>query len=129
MARERISMSRGEVLDFLKRQEWAMVVSLSASGGPTGDIGRVALEGETLFLGVGPETTENLRRDPRVCCANDEYPTYYEIKGVTAHGRAREVSDPVLRRRVGLEEPDLSVFALELDDVLSFDFARIEKKT
>ena len=128
MARERISMSRGEVLDFLKRQHCMMIVTLGDAGEPTGDIGRAALDGETLFLGVGPEARKNLRRDPRMCCANDEYPTYYQIKGVTAHGRAREISDPALRRKVGLEQPELAVFALELDDVLSFDFAKIKKK-
>ena len=58
----------------------------------------------------------------------DEYPTYYEIRGVTVHGRAEPVDDPQLTRRVGLDGADLQIFALALDDVLSFDFAKIERK-
>ncbi len=70
----------------------------------------------------------NLSRDPRMCCASDEYPTYYEIKGATAHGRARPVDDPALRDRLGWSDAGLAVFSVDLDDVLSFDFSKIQKK-
>jgi nitroimidazol reductase NimA-like FMN-containing flavoprotein (pyridoxamine 5'-phosphate oxidase superfamily) len=130
VAREEISMSSGEVLEFLGRQRWVVLGTLAAHGGPSAALVPCALEGESLYFGVtrDSEALANLERDPRACCANDEYPTYYGIKGVTLHGLAQRVGDPDLCRRLGLDRAGLEVFRLGTDDAFSFDFGKIRNK-
>jgi hypothetical protein len=57
--------------------------------------------------------------DDRVCVLVDEFPSYYEIKGVVAHGRA--VTQP--------RDAGGYTFTLTLDDVASFDFSKIPSAT
>ncbi|MCE2392050.1 MAG: pyridoxamine 5'-phosphate oxidase family protein [Proteobacteria bacterium] len=127
MPRESIAMSRAEVLEFLAGQDWMLLATLEAGGAPTGEIVSCALEAERLFFGVDPDgrSARNLKRDPRACCANDRYPSYYEIQGVSVHGRARPEKDPAPARRLSLSG---EIYSLALDDVLSFDFAKIRDK-
>jgi nitroimidazol reductase NimA-like FMN-containing flavoprotein (pyridoxamine 5'-phosphate oxidase superfamily) len=136
--RERIEMSRAEVLDFLRDERWMVLATLDADGGPFGDIVPVVLDDETFYFRVlrGTRSHANIARDDRVCCSSDRFPSYYEIKGVTVHGRAREVTDPVVAGRVaprlseGVPEVEAggAFYALGLDDVSSFDFAKIRNQ-
>jgi hypothetical protein len=130
MAREQIAMTRREVLDFLSRQPWVMLGTLDPDGSPWGDIAPSTLEGETLYVAVGRDTRShrNLGRDPRACCAADQFPSYYEIKGVTAHGRLRPVDDTELAHRLSGGQADVAVYALGIDDVASFDFTKIQRR-
>ena len=135
-------MSPGEVGEFLSGQRWVVLGTLDADGGPWAELAPCALEaGELYFrVGRGSRAHANLRRDPRVCCAADAFPSYYEIRGVTAHGTARRVDDPRLqdRLRARLTDPgvpvadpageDSELFSLPLDDVFSFDFAKIRNQ-
>jgi len=57
----------------------------------------------------------------RVCCAADEFPSYYEIRGAVAHGRAEARPS----ERLG---PEWSEWAIPLDDVTSFDFRKVQNK-
>ena len=125
MPRESIAMSRREVLDFLAARRWVLLATLAPGGAPTAEIAPCALAAGRLYFAVPPgsRSARNLERDPRACCANDEYPTYYEIRGVTAHGRAR----PEPARPAGLDLPG-ELYSLGLDDVLGFDFAKIRRK-
>ncbi len=133
MARESISMSEHDARAFLGRQPWVVLGTLDERGGPDADLVPSGLDGSTLYFSVEPGGTpeRNIARDPRVCCANDQFPTYYEIKGVTAHGWARPVTDVAEAARAraviggATERP---VYALSLDDVMSFDFSKIQNQ-
>ena len=132
MPRESIQMNRNEVLAFLERMHWGALGTLDASGSPVADVVPCRMErgidrdpdGNQLLFALEPESksAENIARDPRVCWSADEYPSYAEIRGATLHGRARR------QREDGPEKwPGLSVYALEVDDVVSFDFAKIRQ--
>ncbi len=120
-----ISMSDAELTAFLDKQAWMLLVTLDPSGAPTTALVRAAREGDRMLCEVteDDEAAGNLRRDPRACLANDEYPAYYEIRGVTLHGEA--VAVPEAR---GLGGEERRVYALGIDDVVSFDFAKIKNK-
>jgi len=131
-------MSHAEVLDFLRDERWMVLATLDAGGGPFGDIVPGLLDDEAFYFRVGRGTRShaNIARDDRVSCSSDRFPSYYEIKGVTLHGRAREVIDPAVAARIA---PRLSesmpeaeagepLYTLALDDVSSFDFAKIRNK-
>ena len=120
-----ISMSDAELTAFLDKQSWMLLVTLDLSGAPTTALVRAAREGDRMLFEVteDDEAADNLRRDPRACLANDEYPAYYEIRGVTLHGEAV----PVAEAR-GLGDAERRVYALRIDDVVSFDFAKIKNK-
>ena len=123
MPREAIAMTRDELLAFLGAQQWVALGTLDPDGTPVGDLAPAVVDGERLCFAVprGSRADDNIRRDPRVCCAADEFPSYYEIRGAVAHGRAEaHVSD-----RLG---PDWSEWAIPLDDVTSFDFRKVRNK-
>jgi hypothetical protein len=83
-----------------------------------------ALEGERLYFAVRPGSAaqRQIQRDPRVCAATDRYPSYYEIRGITVHGRAEPAAAPAGLRAGG------ATYALPLDDLVSFDFSKIQAK-
>jgi len=124
MGRESIAMSPAELRGFLERTRRVVVATLGASGEPVGTLAACSLEGEQLVFALSDDgARRNLERDPRVCCSTDEYPTYYEIRGMTAHGRARAVAAPA-----ALSRAEGACYALALDDVVSFDFAKIRDR-
>jgi len=124
MAREAIAMTREELLAFLGTQRWVALGTLDPDGTPVGDLVPVVLDGERLRFAVprGSRADDNIRRDPRVCCAADEFPSYYEIRGAVAHGRAEPHGTP---DRLGSEWTE---YAIVLDDVTSFDFRKVRNK-
>ncbi len=142
MPKESIAMSREEVLAFLAGERRAVLGTLDADAQVWPDAAACALAGETLYFRLPrlSRSCANLRRDPRVCCAMERFPSYYEIKGATVHGRAIEVTDPKVlpQARAALDAiPDpvggltigqSAFYALGLDDVVSFDFAKIKKR-
>jgi len=123
MPREAIAMTRDELLAFLGTQHWVALGTLDPDGTPVGDLAPTVLDGERLCFAVprGSRADDNIRRDPRVCCAADEFPSYYEIRGAVAHGRAEAHTS----ERLG---PAWSEWAIPLDDVTSFDFRKVRNK-
>jgi hypothetical protein len=123
--RERISMSDADLRAFLGKQSWMLLVTLDRSGAPATALVRAACEGDRMLfeLAEDDEAAGNLRRDPRACLTNDEYPSYYEIRGATLHGEAVPVA-----AAQGLGDKGWRVYALGIDDVVSFDFAKIKHK-
>ena len=141
MPRESIAMALEESVDFLKTQRWVALGTLEPDGAPWSDAAAFALEGCTLYfkVPVGSRSRANIQRDDRVCCATDQWPSYYEIKGVTAHGRARRVTGGEASRAeaalAGVPDPvepgasmEMALYAIPLDDLVAFDFAKIKRK-
>jgi nitroimidazol reductase NimA-like FMN-containing flavoprotein (pyridoxamine 5'-phosphate oxidase superfamily) len=124
MARESIAMSADEIRTLLAQTSWAVLGTLGLGGEPVAHLVRCALEGEKFCFAVPRESEASLQieRDPRVCVATDRYPTYYEIRGVTLHGRAQPVAPPAALAGSGM------TYALPLDDAASFDFSKIQAK-
>lgn len=124
MGREQIALTRAELTEFLRAQRWVTLATLDADGTLAAEIVPAVLEGERLCFAVarGSRAHENVERDPRVACAADEFPSYYEIRGATVHGRAepRDAGD-----RLGA---DWVEYAIPLDDGFSFDFRKIRNK-
>lgn len=135
MPRESIAMSDEELTDFIGAKPWVVVGTLDEDGSPWGDVAASLIEGGQLIFAVpkGTRAAANIERDPRVVCMNDQYPTYYEIKGVTIHGSAERLDDPALAARLPSDPiernaADRTVYAVPLDDVTSFDFTKIKAK-
>jgi nitroimidazol reductase NimA-like FMN-containing flavoprotein (pyridoxamine 5'-phosphate oxidase superfamily) len=119
--RERIAMSDDELREFLGAQRWVALATLDDDGTPVGDVAPARLAGDRLCFAVprGSRAHEAIVRDPRVACAADEFPSYYEIRGVVVHGRAEPLADG---------GGDWIEYAIALDDVASFDFRKIRGK-
>ncbi len=135
MPRESIAMSNEELSAFIGAKPWVVVGTLDEDGSPWGDVFASLIEGGRLIFAVpnGTRAASNIERDPRVVCMNDQYPTYYEIKGVTIHGHAERLGDPALAARlpsdpIDRNAADRAVYAVPLDDVTSFDFTKIKAK-
>lgn len=112
-------MTADEVVEFLATQPRVVVAALDA-GAPVGTIADARLAGGTLevTLRAGDPLARLLTLDDRVCVIAEQFPTYYQIKGVCAHGRARFVGP------VGREQ---RAFRIALDDVTSFDFGKLPR--
>jgi hypothetical protein len=124
MPRESIGMSPQEVRELLAETRWVVLGTLGPGGEPVAELARCALVGERLCFALphGSDAQRRIERDPRVCAATDRYPSYYEICGVTVHGRAEPIDAPPALAGAG------ATWALSLDDTLSFDFSKIRMK-
>jgi hypothetical protein len=123
MPRETIAMTRDELRVFLGAQRWVALGTLDPDGTPVGELAPATLDGDRLCFAVprGSRADDNIRRDPRVCCAADEFPSYYEIRGAVAHGCAEAYASD----RLG---PEWSEWSISLDDVASFDFRKVRNR-
>jgi hypothetical protein len=137
MPRESNAMSEAEIREFLCSIEWVALGVLDAAGAPAAAVAPAVVEGDQLFFAVaaGSAAAASLVRDPRCCCSADIFPTYYEIKGATVHGRASRVTPPsavvaaleARARKHGLAG-DL-VYALPLlEDAFGFDFDKLARR-
>ena len=110
-----ISMTPDEIVTFLATQTRAVVAALDGDA-PVGTVAALRLDGDELevTLRADDEVRALLGVDERVCVIAEQFPTYFEIKAVCAHGHARFVDGPAG-----------ATFRLGLDDVTSFDFAKL----
>lgn len=140
-----MNMTLEELANFLGTQTRCIVGTLDAEAGPWGDAAACVFQDGALYFRIPRKARSlaNLQRDSRVCCVMEDHPTgsdYYTIKGAILHGRATIVADPATARRVasaldqlsdpvtGKPAPDGTVFTVGIDDVASFDFAKIKRR-
>ncbi len=138
MPREQISMPPQEVAEFLRGERGLVLGPLAEDGGPWADAAACLFRDNTVFFSIprSGHSFRNIQRQSRVCCILEQWPSYYEIKGVILHGEARMVADEdaegVLAAMASLFLSDKAservLFALGLDDVVSFDFSKIKRK-
>ena len=114
-----ISMSRDEIAAFLAAQSRVIVVALDA-GAPVGTVADLHFADDQLAvtLRIDDPLGALIAADDRVCVIAEQFPTYYEIKGVSAHGRAALVDADGGRTR----------FTIGLDDTTSFDFGKVPRE-
>lgn len=114
-----ISMDPHEIAAFLATQSRVVVAVLDA-GEPVGTVADARLVGDEVEVTLRDDDPLRLALavDPRVCVIAEQFPSYHEIKGVCAHGTARFT-----------DGPGGTVFRIGLDDVTSFDFAKLPALT
>jgi hypothetical protein len=112
-------MSHGEIEAFLETQSRVIVVALD-DGAPTGTVADLDfVDGQlAVTLRAGDGVAGLLAHDDRVCVIAEQSADYYEIKGVSAHGRADDLATADGRAR----------FTLGLDDTTSFDFGKLPRE-
>ena len=139
-----IKMSPEEVGEFASEQVRCIVATVDGEGSPWGDGAACTFREGRLYFAVceGTRTLRNLEADPRVCCTMESHPTgaeYYTIKGAMLHGRAERLAPgdaPEVAERIaglpdpvsGKPDPARVVFSVGIDDVASFDFAKIKRR-
>jgi len=144
MAREHatIKMSPEEVAAFASGESRCIVGTLDDEGGPWGDAAACIYRGDRFYFRVpdGSRTLRNLERDDRVCCAIESHPAgadYYTIKAAIFHGRALRDAGDADQELAGIfaRRPDPVdggtqgvIFSVGVDDVVSFDFAKILRR-
>jgi len=114
-----ISMSNEEIEAFLETQSRVIVVALD-DGAPTGTVADLDFVNGQLAvtLRTGDGVAGLLAHDDRVCVIAEQSGDYYEIKGVSAHGRAALLPSDDGRMR----------FTIGLDDTTSFDFGKVPRQ-
>ena len=112
-----ISMSADEVRGFIATQRRAVVAALDAEA-PVGTVADLRLVEAAVEVTLADDDPMRvvLAVDDRVCVVAEQFPTYYEIRGVAVHGRAQPV-DGIGGR----------TFRVGLDDLTSFDFGKLPR--
>ena len=113
-----ISMTAAEITAFLATQRRVVVTALDGAA-PVGTVAAGRLDAGELevTLRTDDDVRALLASDDRVCVIAEQFPSYYEIKAVCAHGSARFVDGGAG-----------AVFRVGLDDVTSFDFGKLPRK-
>jgi hypothetical protein len=114
--RESIQMTRSEIADFLRTRRTVALATLQPDGAPDITIVPCRYEDDTLFLTVnaGEGRSPLVLDDDRICCGVEVCPGYYEIRGVSLHGRATPANHGEVR--------------VEVEHTTSFDFGKIRDR-
>jgi hypothetical protein len=107
-------MTSEEVDGFLATRRHVALAMLDATGAPDITIVPSRFEGGRLVVEVDQHVRAAIDRDPRVCGAAEVCPAYYELRGVSVHGRATPHASG-----------DVVIIA---DRVMSFDFSKIRER-
>ena len=107
-----------EIAAFLATQRRAVVAALDA-GAPVGTVADLRLVDGAIAVTLAHDDpcAALLAVDDRVCVIAEQFPAYYEIKGVAAHGPAQPST----------ASADAPVPTLGLDDLTSFDFGKLPR--
>ena len=132
-----ITLTSDEIADFVASQTLCIVATLDPDGSPWGDVAACALRDGRLYfrLGERSRSRRNVEADPRVCCTLEAQGTgYYAMISAMVHGEASplgdgdsvpeldDLADPVDGATTG------PVFSVDLEHVVSFDFAKIQRR-
>ena len=120
--RRDIRMDAGEVTTFLAGRTRAVVVALDGDGRAHGAVGRLEVEQRSWEQGSAAVALRSddrvvalLRADPRACCVVEQFPSYYQIRGVMIHGHARPAARADGEAR----------FTIDVERVVSYDFGKL----
>jgi nitroimidazol reductase NimA-like FMN-containing flavoprotein (pyridoxamine 5'-phosphate oxidase superfamily) len=133
-----ITLTSDEVLDFIAGETICFLGTLDPDGGPWGDVVSCVYRDGRLFfrLAAGSRSLRNVEADPRVCCTLEaEGPNYYDNVSAMVHGEASPLGDGgPLAEFDALPDPVAGtpitgpVFSVDLEHVVSFDFAKIQRR-
>ncbi|MEX2267882.1 MAG: pyridoxamine 5'-phosphate oxidase family protein [Acidimicrobiia bacterium] len=114
--REPITMAPGEVDEFLRTRRHVALATLDPDGAPEVAIAKSQYEDGALLLTLDEDSPAltAIHADDRVCCAAESCSSYYEIRGVSVHGRA--------------QPRDGGRVVIRSEHVTSFDFAKIRER-
>jgi nitroimidazol reductase NimA-like FMN-containing flavoprotein (pyridoxamine 5'-phosphate oxidase superfamily) len=131
-----------EILAVLQAGEDLTLATIMPNGAPHATTVSYASEGMVIYFGCAPtsQKARNLARDDRVAITITlPYADWNEIRGVSAQGRARRISqgDKMLRvaqafvnkfsniAKYVQESPgEIAIFELELTDIALLDYRR-----
>ena len=102
--RAQITMTDGEIADFLVQQRTATLATTGTAGAPhLVAMWYAVLDGQVWFeTKAKSQKAANLRRDDRVTCMVEAGATYDTLRGVSLEGRAVVVDDPAALWAVGV---------------------------
>jgi PPOX class probable F420-dependent enzyme len=101
--RDRVTMTDGEVADFLAQGRKVQLATIGPDGMPHLVTMYYALmDGQITFWTYrASQKALNLARDPRVSCLVETGEAYFDLRGVQVQGTVRRIEDPEDVRRIG----------------------------
>lgn len=109
-------MAATDVDAFLATRRHVALAMVDDTGAPDVTIVPSRFEADRLVLDLAgsEQACARLVADQRVCCAAEVCPSYYELRGVSVHGRAELGADDAA--------------TIVPDHVMSFDFSKIRER-
>jgi hypothetical protein len=113
--RESIAMTADEARSFLGSRAAAVLATVGADGMPDAALAACRVDGDAVVVDdLDARARASIGHDARVAVAVEQCASYYEIRGVTAHGTARDLGT--------------GAYAVALTDLVAFDFAKIRER-
>lgn len=131
-----------DILAVIDAGEDLTLATLMADGAPHATTVSYASQGMEIYFGCGPDSqkAQNLARDPRIAATiNLPHRDWAEIRGLSAQGRAKRVTDGVKAEAVkllffnkfsevaqyaGEFAGELALFELQLTSIALLDYRR-----
>jgi len=132
-----ITLTPDEVVEFLASQTHCILGTLDPDGSPWGDVAATAYRDGRLYFRVpeGSRSRRNIDADPRVCCTLEAQGTgYYAMVSAMVHGTATPIEGAAFAELDARPDPVAGapvagpVFSVDLEHVVSFDFAKIQRR-
>ena len=133
-----ISLTADEIVHFISGQTHCFVGTVDPDGSPWADVAACAYHDGRLWfrLSAGSRSLRNVMADPRVCCTlESEGDDYYDNISAMIHGEASALEEGAsLAELDALADPVAgkpiagSVYSVDLENVVSFDFAKIQRR-
>jgi PPOX class probable F420-dependent enzyme len=116
--RAAVRMSDDEIAEFLASSEKVQVATIGPDGSPhLTTLFYVVQDGKVAFWTyASSQKVKNLERDPRITLLIEDGDDYFELRGVTIHGKAELVTDEDGIRAIGTAVAAVMAKGVDLGD-------------
>jgi nitroimidazol reductase NimA-like FMN-containing flavoprotein (pyridoxamine 5'-phosphate oxidase superfamily) len=134
---------REKIVAILDAADDLTIATNRSDGFPQATTVSFVNDGTAIYFGTWSQSqkAKNIARDDRVSIAiTDPYESWNDIKGVSIGGRARKLSDPAERAKVGaimmkkfpqiaefaqvMQENDMALFRIDADVISILDYSK-----
>ena len=117
--RDAVRMSEGEIAEFLASKDKVQVATIGPDGAPhLTTLFYYVQDGKVAFWTYSSsQKIKNLQRDPRVTLLIEDGDDYFELRGITIHGKAELVTDEEGIREIGTAVADVMAKGQDLGEL------------
>jgi len=116
--RDAVRMTEDEIVEFLASSEKVQVATIGPDGSPhLTTLYYFVKDGKVAFWTyASSQKIKNLQRDPRITLLIESGDDYFELRGVTIHGKAELVTEEDEIRKIGTAVAAVMAKGVDLGD-------------
>jgi PPOX class probable F420-dependent enzyme len=116
--RSAVRMTDDEIAEFIASTDKVQVATIGPDGAPhLSTLFYVVQDGKVAFWTyASSQKIKNLQRDPRITLLIEDGEDYFELRGVTVHGKAELVTEQDEIRKIGTAVAAVMAKGIDLGD-------------